>query len=93
MDEQSNERPWQATVDYGPDGVTHAVLRRRHRGGVEMRQGRGEDTEAAIAAALGLPGARFETRADDEGAAIAAFRMRPFALRAEGRALRYCGLT
>ncbi len=92
MDE-SNDRPWQATVDYGADGVTHAVLRRRHRGGVELRQGRGEDTEAALAAALGLPGARFHTKSDDEGAAIAAFRMRPFVMRAEGRSIRYCGLA
>ncbi|WP_395794133.1 hypothetical protein [Aquimonas sp.] len=93
MDEQITDRPWQATVDFNADGHTHAILRRRHRGGVELRQGRGENTEGAIAAALGLPGARFDTRADDEGAAIAAFRMRPFCLRSEGRSLRYCGLA
>jgi hypothetical protein len=85
--------PWQATVEYTGHGPSQATLRRRHRGGVEVRQGRGEHTEAAIAAALGRPHARFATRADDEGAAIAAFRMRPFLLHADGGALRYAGLV
>ncbi|MBK9496625.1 MAG: hypothetical protein IT475_01805 [Aquimonas sp.] len=82
------DQAWNALVDFDATGKTTCELRRRTKKGQETRQGKGKDTETALAAALRLPGATFASRQDDEAAAIAAYRRRVFQVETHANLMR-----